>query len=148
MPYISASYLTSSKHIHEELVYVLLYLRSYLMLIYFLVVTLFKFIFCILLVFVVWNPVIINYQNSLNSISKSWFIIRFSLCCIIILLYHELFSLCLLFKVNSLIPGRSRMDFEYAFFNVVLLIGIFKSFNDNSLRCMSQHLVITQHWPR
>ena len=41
---------------------------------------------------------------------------------------------------NSLAPGRSWCDFENAIFNLVLLIGVFKSSYDNVLRWMSQNL--------
>ena len=37
-------------------------------------------------------------------------------------------------KVNSLAPGRPRCHFKTAIFNLVLLIGIFTSSNDNPLR--------------
>ena len=39
-------------------------------------------------------------------------------------------------SVNSLAPGRPGCDFKTAIFNLVLLIGIFTSSNDNALRWM------------
>ena len=44
---------------------------------------------------------------------------------------------------NSLPPGRSWCDFKNVIFNLALLIGIFKSSNDNILRWMPQ--VLTGH---
>ena len=43
-------------------------------------------------------------------------------------------------KVNSLAPGRSECDSKNVIFNLVLLIGIFRSAHDNALRLMSQDL--------
>ena len=42
--------------------------------------------------------------------------------------------------INSLAPVRSYCDFENVIFNLALLIGIFKSSNDNVLRWMPQNL--------
>ena len=42
--------------------------------------------------------------------------------------------------VNSLAPGRSSWDFINVIFNLVLLIGVFKSSYDNVLRWMPQDL--------
>ena len=42
--------------------------------------------------------------------------------------------------LNSLAPGRSEFDSENVIFNLVLLIGIFRSYHDNALRWMSQDL--------
>ena len=42
--------------------------------------------------------------------------------------------------VNSLAPGRSECDFENVIFNLVLLIGIFRSSHDNALLWMPQDL--------
>ena len=42
--------------------------------------------------------------------------------------------------VNSLGPGRPRFHFKTAIFNLVLLIGIFTSSNDNALRWMPRDL--------
>ena len=42
--------------------------------------------------------------------------------------------------VNSLAPGRSGFNFKSAIFNLVLLIGIFRSSYDNALRWMSWDL--------
>ena len=42
--------------------------------------------------------------------------------------------------VNSLTPGRSENDHKYVIFNLVLLIGIFRSSYDNALRWMPQGL--------
>ena len=42
--------------------------------------------------------------------------------------------------LNSLAPGRSGFNFKCAIFNLVLLIGIFRSFYDNALRWMSWDL--------
>ena len=41
---------------------------------------------------------------------------------------------------NSLSPGRSEWDSKYWTFNIVLLIGIFRSSHDNALRWMPQDL--------
>ena len=41
---------------------------------------------------------------------------------------------------NSLAPGRPGYHFKTAIFNLVLLIGIFPSSNDNTLRLMPWHL--------
>ena len=41
---------------------------------------------------------------------------------------------------NSLAPGRSGCDSKNGIFNLVLLIGIFRSFHDNALRWMPQGL--------
>ena len=41
---------------------------------------------------------------------------------------------------NSLVPGRSECDPKNVFFNLVLLIGIFRSSYDNALRWMPQDL--------
>ena len=43
-------------------------------------------------------------------------------------------------SLNSLAPGRSGFNFKCAIFNLVLLIGIFRSFYDNALRWMSWDL--------
>ena len=46
-----------------------------------------------------------------------------------------------LWNVNSLAPGRSEFDSEYIIYNLVLLIGIFRSsHDDNALRWMPQDL--------
>ena len=42
--------------------------------------------------------------------------------------------------INSLAPGRSWYDFKNVIFNLALLIGIFKSSDDNVLRWMPQDL--------
>ena len=42
--------------------------------------------------------------------------------------------------VNSLASGRSGCDFKNSIFNLVLLIGIFRSSHDNALRWMPQNL--------
>ena len=42
--------------------------------------------------------------------------------------------------VNSLSPGRSECDSKYGIFNLVLLIGIFRSSHDNALGWMPQDL--------
>ena len=42
--------------------------------------------------------------------------------------------------VNSLAPGRSGCDSKNGTFNLVLLIGIFRSSHDNALRWMPQDL--------
>ena len=42
--------------------------------------------------------------------------------------------------LNSLAPGRSGFNFKSAIFNLVLLIGIFRSSYDNALRWMSRDL--------
>ena len=41
-----------------------------------------------------------------------------------------------LLSINSLAPGRSECDSKNVIFNVVLLIGIFRSSHDNALRRM------------
>ena len=41
---------------------------------------------------------------------------------------------------NSLAPGRSGCDSKNGIFNLVLLIGIFRSFHDNALQWMPQGL--------
>ena len=41
--------------------------------------------------------------------------------------------------LNSLAPGRSGCNFKSVTFNLVLLIGIFRSSNDNVLRWMLQY---------
>ena len=41
---------------------------------------------------------------------------------------------------NSLAPGRSECEFKNGIFNLVLLIGIFRSSHDNALRWMPQDL--------
>ena len=43
-------------------------------------------------------------------------------------------------RLNSLAPGRSECDSKNVIFNLVLLIGIFRSSHDNALRWMSQDL--------
>ena len=43
-------------------------------------------------------------------------------------------------EVNSLAPGRSECDSSNVIFNLVLLIGIFRSSHDNALRWMPQDL--------
>ena len=43
-------------------------------------------------------------------------------------------------RFNSLAPGRSEYDSKYVIFNLVLLIGIFRSSHDNALRWMPQDL--------
>ena len=43
-------------------------------------------------------------------------------------------------RVNSLAPGRPGCHFKTAIFNLVLLIGILISSNDNALRWMPWHL--------
>ena len=42
--------------------------------------------------------------------------------------------------VNILVPGRSGWDFQNAIFNLVLVIGIFRSSYDDALRWMAQDL--------
>ena len=42
--------------------------------------------------------------------------------------------------VNSLAPGKSGCDSKNGIFNLVLLIGIFRSFHNNALRWMSEDL--------
>ena len=42
--------------------------------------------------------------------------------------------------VDSLAPGRSEYDFKNVIFNLVLLIGIFRSSHNNALRWMPQDL--------
>ena len=42
--------------------------------------------------------------------------------------------------VNSLVPGRSKYDSKNVIFNLVLLIGIFRSSHDNALRWMPWNL--------
>ena len=42
--------------------------------------------------------------------------------------------------INSLAPGRSECDSKNVIFNLVLLIGIFRSSHDNALRRMPQDL--------
>ena len=42
--------------------------------------------------------------------------------------------------LNSLAPVRSEFDSKNVIFNLVLLIGIFRSYHDNALRWMSQDL--------
>ena len=46
--------------------------------------------------------------------------------------------------VNSLAPGRSECDSKNVIFNLVLLIGIFRSSHDNALRWMPQDLADDQ----
>ena len=41
---------------------------------------------------------------------------------------------------NSLAPGRSEFDSKNVIFNLVLLIGTFRSYHDNALRCMPQDI--------
>ena len=41
---------------------------------------------------------------------------------------------------NSLAPGKSECDYKYVIFNLVLLIGIFRSSHDNALWWMPQDL--------
>ena len=41
---------------------------------------------------------------------------------------------------NSLAPGRSEFDYKNVIFNLVLLIGIFRSSHDNALTWMPQDL--------
>ena len=43
-------------------------------------------------------------------------------------------------RFNSLTPGRSEYDSKYVIFNLVLLIGIFRSSHDNALQWMPQDL--------
>ena len=43
-------------------------------------------------------------------------------------------------RLNSLAPGRSECDSKNVIFNLVLLIGIFRSSHDNALRWMSNAL--------
>ena len=52
-------------------------------------------------------------------------------------LHFLLYTVCYLF--NSLWPGKSRCDYEYTIFNLVLLSGIFRSYN-NALRWMPRDL--------
>ena len=42
-------------------------------------------------------------------------------------------------RFNSLAPGRSECDPKNVIFNLVLLVGIFRSSHDNALRWMSQY---------
>ena len=44
------------------------------------------------------------------------------------------------FIINSLAPGVSECDSKYVIFNLVLLIGIFRSSHDNALRWMPQDI--------
>ena len=44
------------------------------------------------------------------------------------------------YPINSLAPGRSECDSKNVTFNLVLLIGIFRSSHDNALRWMPQDL--------
>ena len=46
----------------------------------------------------------------------------------------------LLWFVNSLAPGKSGFNFKSVIFHLVLLIGIFRSYDDNALRWMSRDL--------
>ena len=46
--------------------------------------------------------------------------------------------------INSLAPGRSESDSKNVIFNLVLLIGIFRSSHDNVLRWMPQDLTDDQ----
>ena len=64
-------------------------------------------------------------------------------------LFHKLsFKICFKFTttsprdqwVNSLAPGRSKCNSKNVIFNLVLLIGIFRSSYDNALRWMPQDL--------
>ena len=43
-------------------------------------------------------------------------------------------------SINSLAPGRSECDSKNGIYNLVLLIGIFRSSHDNALQLMSQDL--------
>ena len=43
-------------------------------------------------------------------------------------------------NINSLAPGRSEYDSKSVVFNLVLLIGVFRSSYDNALRCMPRDL--------
>ena len=45
-------------------------------------------------------------------------------------------------NINSLAPGRSGCDSKIGIFNLVLLIGIFRSSHDNALRWMPQDLTV------
>ena len=56
--------------------------------------------------------------------------------CIHIYIYVYIHNVC----INSLAPGRSGFKFKSAIFNLVLLIGIFRSSYDNALRWMSWDL--------
>ena len=49
-------------------------------------------------------------------------------------------SVLMLRLLNSLAPGRSECDSKNVIFNLVLLIGIFRSSHDNALRWMTQDL--------
>ena len=44
-------------------------------------------------------------------------------------------------RINSLAPERSECDSKNVIFNLVLLIGIFRSSHDNALRWMPQDLI-------
>ena len=50
-------------------------------------------------------------------------------------------SLNMWLVVNSLAPGRCDCNFKNVIFNLVLLIGIFRSFHDNALRWMPPDLI-------
>ena len=56
----------------------------------------------------------------------------FGVFCILHIIYRTL--------VNSLAPGKSGCDSKNGIFNLVLLIGIFRSPHDNTLRWMPQDL--------
>ena len=43
-------------------------------------------------------------------------------------------------RVNSLVPGRSEWDSQNVIFKIVLLVGIFRSSHDNALWWMPQYL--------
>ena len=73
----------------------------------------------------------------LSCIHVLWFVrISYNSACLIsvqIKDYHISF-------INSLAPGRPGCDFKTAIFNLVLLIGIFTSSEDNALRWMPRDL--------
>ena len=43
-------------------------------------------------------------------------------------------------NLNSLVPGRSECDSKNVIFNLILLIGIFRSFHDNAFQLMPKDL--------
>ena len=53
----------------------------------------------------------------------------------------SLFLIIYISLFNSLAPGRSECDSKNVIFNLVLLIGIFRSSHDNALRWIPQDLI-------
>ena len=61
-------------------------------------------------------------------------------CCLFRVPSHYLYQCLLSIWFNSLAPGRSECDSKTGIFNLVLLIGIFRSPHDHALRWMPQDL--------